>query len=251
MNGNKVNFGFKQVEEGLKSGLVRNVFNSVASKYDIMNDLMSAGMHRLWKKEMLKDLRPRNGFRLLDLAAGTGDISFAFAKYAKNNDIDVSCVTSDINDEMLLVGKKRYIDENIGGNIEFHIVDAESIPFPDNSFDYVSIAFGIRNVTNIPKALTEIFRVLKPGGKFVCLEFSDVNNEMLRKIYEAYSFNVIPKIGGLVAGDADSYKYLVESIKLFPKAEDFKSMISAAGFDRVNYRKLTAGVVAIHTGFKI
>lgn len=251
MEAKKVNFGFKQVEEGAKSGLVKGVFNSVASKYDIMNDLMSGGMHRLWKKEMLNQLKPRNGFRLLDLAAGSGDISFGFAKYAKNNDIDVSCATSDINDQMLKVAKQRYVDENIGGNIEFHIVDAENIPFPDNIFDYVSIAFGIRNVTNIPKALKEIFRVLKPGGKFVCLEFSNIDNEYLRKIYEAYSFNVIPKIGGLVAGDKDSYQYLVESIKLFPKADDFRGMITTAGFARANYKKLTAGVVAIHTGFKI
>ncbi len=251
MEANKVNFGFKQVEEGAKSGLVRDVFNSVASKYDIMNDLMSGGMHRLWKKEMLNELRPRTGFRLLDLAAGSGDISFGFTKSAKNNDINVSCATSDINEQMLAVAKQRYIDENVGGNIEFHIVDAEKIPFPDNSFDYVSIAFGIRNVTNIPKALAEIFRVLKPGGKFVCLEFSNIENDLLRKAYEAYSFNIIPRVGGLVAGDKESYQYLVESIKLFPKADDFKGMITSAGFSRANFRKLTAGVVAIHTGFKI
>lgn len=250
MEAKKVNFGFKQVEEGLKSGLVRNVFNSVASKYDIMNDFMSMGMHRLWKKEMLNEMKPRNGFRLLDLAAGSGDISFGFIKSAKNNGINVSCETSDINEQMLEVAKKRFVDENIGGNIEFSIVDAEKIPFPDNSFDYASIAFGIRNVTNIPKALSEIFRALKPGGKFICLEFSDVENEILKKLYETYSFNIIPKVGGLVAGDTESYQYLVESIKLFPKANDFKKMIETAGFDQVNFRKLTAGVVAIHTGFK-
>ena len=251
MSENKVNFGFKLVDEAAKSGMVKGVFNSVANKYDLMNDVMSGGMHRLWKKEMLNEMKPRAQYSLLDLAAGTGDISFNFANYAKNNDIDVSCVTSDINEEMLKVAKQRYIDENIGGNIEFKVVDAENIPFPENSFDYASIAFGIRNVTNIPKALSEILRVLKPGGKFICMEFSNIESPAMKKIYELYSFKVIPFMGEMIAGDKDSYKYLAESISLFPTAENFKSMIEAAGFSNTKYKKLTAGVVAIHTGFKI
>jgi demethylmenaquinone methyltransferase / 2-methoxy-6-polyprenyl-1,4-benzoquinol methylase len=247
---NKVNFGFKQVDEAVKSGLVRDVFNNVANKYDLMNDLMSAGLHRWWKKEMINEVKAVDGNSLLDLAAGSGDISFGIIKSLKNKNIDVSCVTSDINEEMLGIAKKRSIDENIVKNIEFKIIDGENIPYPENSFDFVTIAFGIRNVTNIAKALSEIFRVLKPGGKFVCLEFSDVNNETLRKIYDAYSFNIIPKIGKFVANDEESYKYLVESIKLFPSADNFQKMIDEAGFAQSRYKKLTGGVVAIHTGFK-
>ncbi len=251
MADNKVNFGFKQVDASVKTGLVKGVFNSVASKYDIMNDVMSGGMHRLWKKSMLSEMQPHQGYKLLDLAAGTGDISFAFLNRAKEKNVNVSCVTSDINEEMLKVAKARSIDRNIPANIDFKIINAEEIPFPDNSFDYVSIAFGIRNVTNIPAALKEINRVLKPGGKFICLEFSNVDNEILSKLYHKYSFNIIPFMGQLIAQDADSYRYLAESIYLFPKAPDFKTMIENAGMANVNYRKLSAGIVAIHTGFKI
>jgi len=252
MQENKVNFGFKFVDEALKSSMVKGVFSSVASKYDIMNDAMSFGLHRLWKKEMLQNMRPHESFKLLDLAAGSGDISFAFLKYAKNNNINVSCVTSDINEEMLKVAKNKAIDENINNNgLEFQIIDAENIPFPENYFDYVSIAFGIRNVTNIPKALGEINRVLKPGGKFICLEFSNVDNEIIKKFYDLYSFNLIPKMGKLIAGDEESYKYLVESIALFPKSGEFTKMIETAGFVQASCKKLTFGVVAIHQGFKV
>ena len=250
MTENKVNFGFKQVDESIKSGLVRDVFNSVANKYDLMNDLMSGGLHRWWKKEMINEVKASEGNSLLDLAAGSGDISFGIIKSLKNKSINVSCVTSDINEEMLKQAKRRAVDENIGQNIDFKIIDGENIPYPENSFDFVTIAFGIRNVTNIPKALSEIFRVLKPGGKFICLEFSDVKNEMFKKIYDIYSFNIIPKVGKLVANDEESYKYLVESIKMFPAADDFKKMIDDAGFSQSKYRKLTGGVIAIHTGFK-
>lgn len=250
MQTGKTNFGFKVVDEAIKSSLVKGVFNSVASKYDIMNDLMSGGMHRLWKKTFLNEIKPFENARLLDLAAGTGDISFSFAKLSENKGFNVSCVTSDINEEMLKQAKNRLIDENLHANIEFKIIDAENIPFPDNSFDFVTIAFGIRNVTNIPKALSEINRVLKPTGKFACLEFSDVENKNFKKIYDFYSFNIIPKIGEKVAGDKESYQYLVESIRLFPKAEDFKTMIEAANFKQVSFTKLTSGVVAIHRGFK-
>jgi ubiquinone/menaquinone biosynthesis methyltransferase len=250
MQTGKTNFGFKVVDEAIKSSLVKGVFSSVASRYDIMNDLMSGGMHRLWKKDFLNEIKPFESAKLLDLAAGTGDISFAFANLSKNKDFNVSCVTSDINEEMLKQAKNRMIDENLQAEIEFKIIDAENIPFPENSFDYVTIAFGIRNVTNIPKALSEINRVLKPTGKFACLEFSDVGNQNFKKLYDFYSFNIIPKLGELVAGDKDSYQYLVESIRLFPKAEDFKIMIEKANFKQVSYNKLTNGVVAIHRGFK-
>jgi ubiquinone/menaquinone biosynthesis methyltransferase len=251
MSESKVNFGFKKVDEALKSSLVRDVFNSVANKYDLMNDLMSGGMHRWWKKEMLNEIKPMDGNSILDLAAGTGDISFAIINSLKNKDINVSCVTSDVNSEMLEIAKKRAVDENLHGKMEFQIIDCENIPFPDNSFDFVTIAFGIRNVTNIPKALSEIYRVLKLGGKFICLEFSDVSNQHLKKIYDAYSFNIIPKIGKFIAGDEASYQYLVESIKLFPKAGDFQKLMDDASFSQTRFKKLTSGVVAIHTGFKV
>ncbi len=250
MENGKVNFGYRQVDESAKSSMVRGVFDSVASRYDVMNDLMSAGMHRLWKKEMLKEMRPLEGFKLLDLAAGSGDISFAFANHAKNNNINVSCVTSDINEQMLAVARKRSVDKNIHKNLAFSVVNAEQIPFIDNSFDMVSIAFGIRNVTHIDKVLQEVLRVLKPGGKFICLEFSDVSNAHMKKLYDIYSFKLIPLMGKMVAGDSESYQYLVESIRMFPKAEDFKKMFETAGFSQAKYRKLSGGVVAIHTGFK-
>ncbi len=250
MSESKVNFGFRQVDEAIKGGLVRDVFNSVANKYDLMNDLMSGGLHRWWKKEMLNEIKPVDGNRILDLAAGTGDISFSIIKSLKNKNVNVSCVTSDVNEEMLSIAKKRAIDENLHEYLDFNIIDCENIPYPENSFDFVTIAFGIRNVTNIPKALSEILRVLKPGGKFICLEFSDVKNELMKKIYDLYSFNIIPKIGKFIANDEDSYKYLVESIRTFPTADNFKAMIEEAGLIQVNYKKLTAGTVAIHTGFK-
>ena len=239
----KTFFGFKQVDAAEKAGLVGQVFSSVASKYDVMNDFMSFGLHRLWKKDMVAEIAPRPGFKYLDVAGGSGDIGFKV--HAAGADVTIT----DINPNMLEEAKTKAIDSGKIG-INFQIENAEELSFKDNEFDAAGIAFGIRNVTNIEKALGEFYRVLKPGGKFVCLEFSDVENEHLRKVYDAYSFAVIPKIGGLVANDEASYQYLVESIRKFPPAGDFERMIKAAGFKDVRYKKLTFGVVAIHVGVK-
>lgn len=247
----KTNFGFKEVQYEEKQKLVHDVFESVANKYDIMNDLMSFGLHRLWKKHMLSLINISEGSHLLDLAAGSGDISFAFLNKATKKNKDAKCTITDINEYMLDVAKDRIVDEGVKGDINFKIVNAENIPFPDNNFDFCTIAFGIRNVTNIPKALKEIYRTLKPGGKFICLEFSHLDNKIMQKIYDEYSFRAIPKIGKMVTGDKDSYQYLVESIRKFPSAENFKSMLEEAGFTNASFEKLTHGVVAIHTGWKI
>lgn len=243
----KTFFGFKEIDKNKKEAMVKGVFSSVAPKYDIMNDLMSFGIHRLWKDRMIKELNPKKDGRLLDVAGGTGDIAFRFLKSADKGSVTVC----DINNEMLLQGQKNAIDRNILKNIEWVCGNAEKLPFKDDSYDYYTIAFGIRNVTNIDKALKEAFRILKPGGKFVCLEFSNVNNAVFSKIYNFFSFNVIPQIGKIVMDDKDSYQYLVESIKKFPKQENFKKMIEEAGFDKVKYTNMTDGVVAIHTGWKI
>ncbi len=245
------NFGFKEVEYNQKQEMVFGVFKSVAGKYDIMNDFMSFGLHRLWKKIFLSHIPVRNEMKLLDLASGSGDIVISIAKKLKDKNFSGNLIASDINAHMLEQAKDKIIDENISGNINFNIVNAEEIPYPDNHFDFVTISFGIRNVTNIQAALNEIYRVLKPGGKFICLEFSDVNSEIIKKIYDFYSFNIIPKIGKIIAKDEDSYQYLVESIRVFPKAEDFKKMQEIAGFENTSYEKLTFGVVAIHSGYKI
>ncbi|MDX1949679.1 MAG: bifunctional demethylmenaquinone methyltransferase/2-methoxy-6-polyprenyl-1,4-benzoquinol methylase UbiE, partial [Rickettsiales bacterium] len=237
----KANFGFKQVEYSEKQEMVFGVFKSVASKYDIMNDFMSFGLHRIWKKIFLKHLPLRNDLKALDLASGSADIVISLAKKLKEKCFTGNLIASDINNHMLEQGRGKVIDENFSNYIDFNIVNAEEIPYPDNNFDLVTISFGIRNVTNIKKALDEIYRVLKPGGKFVCLEFSDVNNEVIKKVYDFYSFNFIPKIGKFVAKDEDSYQYLVESIRMFPTAENFKAMIEKSGFENVNYEKLTFG----------
>lgn len=241
----KTHFGFRTVAEDEKSSLVRDVFNSVASRYDLMNDLMSAGLHRLWKQEMVATLAPRSGWKVLDVAGGTGDIALRIKKRAQ---CDVT--VCDINAQMLEEGKKRALNENVLSGIEFVCGDAESLPFEDNSRDAYTIAFGIRNVTHIDKALREALRVLKPGGKFLCLEFSQLPNEQLQKMYDRYSFTVIPKLGVLVAGSAQPYQYLVESIRQFPDQERFAAMIREAGFESVQYRNLTQGVVALHSGRK-
>ena len=243
---NTTHFGFKTVDETVKASLVRGVFDSVASRYDIMNDLMSAGLHRLWKNEFVATLAPKNGQKILDVAGGTGDIAFRIR--AKANCEVTIC---DINQQMLVEGKNRAIDKNMRGGLEWVCGDAEKLPIPDASMDAYTIAFGIRNVTHIDKALAEAHRVLKVGGKFLCLEFSHLPNENLQKLYDAYSFAAIPRIGKMVTGDAESYQYLVESIRKFPKQEEFANMIRAAGFANVTYRNLTQGVVAIHSGRKI
>jgi ubiquinone/menaquinone biosynthesis methyltransferase len=238
-------FGFKTVAEDEKASLVRGVFDSVASRYDVMNDLMSGGLHRWWKHEMVGWLNPRDGMRILDVAGGTGDIAFRMLSRARCH-----VTVCDINQQMLNEGRNRAIDRNILHDIEWLCADAESLPVPDNSFDGYTIAFGIRNVTHIDKALKEAFRVLKPGGRFLCLEFSHVQGG-LQKMYDAYSFHVIPKIGKWVTGDSDSYKYLVESIRQFPDQDKFKAMILDAGFGNAQYRNLTHGVVAMHSARKL
>lgn len=242
----KTHFGYKTVEENEKASLVREVFDSVASKYDIMNDLMSAGLHRVWKNEMVAWLSPRAGMKVLDVAGGTGDIAFRIKEKA-----DCHVTVCDINWQMLREGKTRSYDRNIIDGIDWVCGNAESLPLPDASVDAYTIAFGIRNVTYIDKALAEAFRVLKPMGRFLCLEFSHLENKTLQKLYDAYSFTAIPQIGKFVAGDKDSYQYLVESIRKFPKQEEFAEMIRKAGFSHVQYKNLSKGVVAMHSGRKL
>ena len=243
----KTHFGFQQVDETEKESLVKGVFSSVASKYDLMNDAMSLGVHRLWKDEMLRMLAPRENAKLLDVAGGTGDIAFRFLKQCTGGEVTVC----DINPEMLEQGKKNAINRGITQGISWQCGNAESLPFEDNSFDYYTIAFGIRNVTHIDKALEEAHRVLKPGGRFLCLEFSKVTNPVLAKCYDLYSFHAIPHMGKILAGDSESYQYLVESIRRFPDQETFKQMIETAGFRNVKYRNLTFGTVALHSGWKV
>lgn len=249
---NQTHFGFKQVDENQKSSLVKEVFSSVASKYDIMNDFMSAGMHRLWKDKMVKEIKFVAGqsYQTIDVAGGTGDIAFRILKKAKEQNAKIEIEVADINAQMLGVGKERAVDKNLFTHLNFNCCDGEKLPYADNSFDYYTIAFGIRNFTNVQNGLNEAFRVLKTGGKFICLEFSQVNNLPLAKLYDLYSFKAIPKIGKLVAGDEDSYQYLVESIRKFPNQENFKKMIEKAGFKNVAYQSLNFGVVAIHIGWK-
>jgi len=243
----KTHFGYREVDSDKKASMVKGVFSSVAPKYDVMNDFMSAGVHRLWKDDFINKLNPQKDSKLLDVAGGTGDIAFRYLKKAKGANVTVC----DINHEMLKAGRKNAIDRNILDNIEWVCGDAENLPAPDNYYDYYTIAFGIRNVTNIDKALAEAYRVLKTGGRFMCLEFSKVENPVLAKIYDFYSFNIIPHVGQFVAGDKDSYQYLVESIRKFPSQNEFNKMIAAAGFDNVSYTNLTGGVVAIHSGWKL
>lgn len=242
----KTHFGFRTVEEDEKASLVRGVFDSVASRYDLMNDLMSGGLHRLWKNDMVGWLSPRAGMHILDVAGGTGDIAFRMLKRA-----NCHVTVCDINQHMLEEGRNRAIDRNILHNIEWVCGNAEALPAQDNTYDAYTIAFGIRNVTHIDLALKEACRVLKHGGRFMCLEFSHLKTDWMQKCYDAYSFNAIPKIGQWVTGDGDPYQYLVESIRQFPKAQDFADMITAAGFGNVQWRSLTQGVVAIHSARKI
>jgi len=243
-------FGFRQVNQGEKQHLVNDVFHRVADRYDLMNDLMSAGLHRAWKAAMVDWLAPskRPGFRSLDVAGGTGDIAFRIVEASTRN---AHVTVLDINGSMLGVGRDRAIKRGIDQHLTFVEANAEELPFEDNSFDAYTIAFGIRNVPRIHVALSEAFRVLKPGGRFMCLEFSDVTMPMLDKIYDAWSFNAIPRIGKAVAGDADSYQYLVESIRKFPNQQNFADMIRGAGFSRVSWRDYSGGIAACHSGWKI
>jgi demethylmenaquinone methyltransferase/2-methoxy-6-polyprenyl-1,4-benzoquinol methylase len=240
-------FGERTVREDEKAGLVHGVFSSVASKYDIMNDVMSVGIHRLWKDAMMDWLVPRNGQRLLDVAGGTGDIAFRFLRRAPG----ASAVVTDMTEQMLTEGRKRAEAEAFEDRLDWVTGDAMALPFEDACFDAYTISFGIRNVTRIEDALSEAFRVLRPGGRLMVLEFSQLPNAGLQKLYDLYSFNVIPRMGQAIAGDHESYQYLVESIRRFPGQDRFAEMISDAGFERVSYRNLSLGIAALHSGWKI
>lgn len=240
-------FGYREVDEDQKAGMVRGVFTNVASKYDIMNDVMSVGVHRLWKDAMMDWLAPRSGQHLLDVAGGTGDIAFRFLKRAPG----AQAVVLDMTEGMLVEGRKRAEAEQMADRLEWVVGDAMALPFANSSFDVYTISFGIRNVTRIADALSEAFRVLKPGGRLMVLEFSQLPNPALQKAYDLYSFNVIPRMGQLIAQDRDSYQYLVESIRKFPDQEAFAGMIRNAGFGNVKYRNLSLGVAALHSGWKI
>jgi demethylmenaquinone methyltransferase/2-methoxy-6-polyprenyl-1,4-benzoquinol methylase len=240
-------FGFQDVAEAEKAGMVHGVFSRVASRYDLMNDLMSAGIHRLWKDAMMDWLAPRPGQRLLDVAGGTGDVAFRFLKRAPG----ASAVVCDMTEAMLIEGRKRAEAEKLAESLDWVVGDAMALPFPDASFDAYTISFGIRNVTRIPDALAEAFRVLRPGGRLMVLEFSQIPNALLQRVYDLYSFNVIPAMGQAVTGERASYQYLVESIRRFPDQESFASLIRAAGFGLVKYRNLTMGVAALHSGWKL
>ena len=241
-------FGFQTVDEDQKAGMVHGVFTRVASKYDIMNDLMSMGIHRVWKDAMMDWLAPRPGQYLLDVAGGTGDVAFRFLNRAGEG---ARATVLDMTASMLEEGRKRAEAERMAERLDWVVGDAMALPFPDNTFDVYTISFGIRNVTRIPDALAEAHRVLKPGGRLMVLEFSQLPNPMMQKAYDLYSFNVIPVMGQIVANDRDSYQYLVESIRKFPDQESFAAMIRTAGFAQVKYRNLTMGIAALHSGWKL
>ncbi|MCU7922665.1 MAG: bifunctional demethylmenaquinone methyltransferase/2-methoxy-6-polyprenyl-1,4-benzoquinol methylase UbiE [Candidatus Thiodiazotropha sp. (ex Dulcina madagascariensis)] len=241
-------FGFQDVPVGEKAGRVREVFDSVANKYDLMNDLMSFGIHRLWKRNTIELSGVRKGQRVLDLAAGTGDLSTRFSGLVGSDGL---VVFSDINASMLTQGRERMVNEGRIGNVSYIQADAQHLPFPDQYFDCVTIGFGLRNVTDKQLALNSIFSVLKPGGRLLVLEFSKPTNAPLEKLYDLYSFNLLPKIGKLVTNDEESYRYLAESIRMHPDQETLKGMMEHAGFERCDYFNLTGGVVAIHRGYKL
>lgn len=249
--GTQTSFGFRDVAETDRQGLVNEVFASVAERYDLMNDLMSGGLHRLWKRDFVTWLNPPKGnsaFKLIDVAGGTGDIAMRYAAMSGPNATATIC---DISPEMLAVGRRRIGDAGLVDRVTCVEGNAEALPFASRSFDAYTIAFGIRNVTHIDRALAEAYRVLKPGGRFLCLEFSECQVPLLDRLYDFHSFEVIPRLGKLTAGAAEPYQYLVESIRKFPKQEPFASLIRAAGFERVSYRNLTGGIAAMHSGWKI
>jgi demethylmenaquinone methyltransferase/2-methoxy-6-polyprenyl-1,4-benzoquinol methylase len=247
-DGNETHFGFSDVPVADKAGLVRGVFDSVATRYDLMNDLMSGGIHRLWKAAMVEWLRPRPGMHVLDVAGGTGDIAFRILDRGVR---PLHVTVLDINESMVRVGRDRAIDTALLQGIDWVVGDAERLPLPDRSVDAYTIAFGIRNVTDIPGALREARRVLRPGGRFLCLEFSQVSVAPLAALYDRYSFSVLPRLGGAVAGDEQAYRYLAESIRRFPDQEAFAGLIEEAGLGEVRCRSLAGGIAALHSAWRI
>lgn len=246
-NPERTQFGTQTVTPEEKTNLVHGVFDSVATKYDIMNDLMSGGLHRVWKDRLIRMIRPRPNQKFLDVAGGTGDIAFRLRnRIGPKSDITVC----DLTTAMLEVGRDRAINKGWIESFEWITGNAEDLPFPDNHFDVYTIAFGLRNVTHIDKGLAEAFRVLKPGGKFYCLEFSHIENPLLAKAYDAYSFAAIPKMGQIITKDSESYQYLVESIRKFPTQRKLESRLQDAGFTQTNHLNMSAGIVAIHQGLK-
>ena len=239
----KIDFGYKTVKRSEKQKLVNNVFDSVASKYDLMNDLTSFGIHRLWKNDLINWLAPQNNQRLADIAGGTGDIAKKFLDAGGR-----SAHVYDINQEMLNTGKNK---KNLSKKIKWTIASAENIPSAEGSFERATIGFGLRNITDRVRCLKEIYRILKPGGRLICLEFSHVENNTIRKLYDTWSFNFMPSIGKQIAGDKNAYTYLVESIRQFPTQPELAQMFSEVGFSRVKYRNLSNGIVALHSGWKI
>ncbi|MBS9422935.1 bifunctional demethylmenaquinone methyltransferase/2-methoxy-6-polyprenyl-1,4-benzoquinol methylase UbiE [Photorhabdus caribbeanensis] len=240
-------FGFRTVAKDEKAGMVADVFHSVATKYDLMNDLMSFGIHRIWKRVAIDASGVRRGHRILDLAGGTGDLTAKFSRIVGEKG---EVVLADINESMLKVGREKLRDAGIVGNVSYVQANAEALPFPDNYFNCITISFGLRNVTEKEKALRSMFRVLKPGGRLLVLEFSKPLFTPLSKAYDAYSFHVLPKIGQVFVQDADSYRYLAESIRMHPDQETLKTMMEEAGFEQVTYTNMTGGIVALHRGFK-
>lgn len=241
-------FGYRRVKSGDKKRLVEGVFSSVADRYDLMNDLMSAGIHRLWKNKLISLLHPSPAKTLLDVAGGTGDIAFRYRKKAGD---EAQITVCDINPAMLAVGRARALDRGYVQGIKWVEGNAEALPFADNSYHLYTISFGLRNVPRIDDALAEAYRVLKPGGQFFCLEFSKMTNPVFQKIYDEYSFHLIPRIGEAVAKDRDSYQYLVESIRQFPAQDELAARIEGAGFEQVRIRNLSGGIAAIHSGVKL
>ncbi len=244
---NTTHFGYREVDKDEKAGLVAGVFDSVASRYDLMNDLMSGGIHRLWKRFTIELSGVRPGHSVLDIAGGTGDLAAKFSRIVGGTG---RVILADINYAMLAVGRDKLLDHGLAENLEFVQADAQCLPFPEDSFDCITIAFGLRNVTDKDLALRAMLRVLKPGGRLLVLEFSKPKNPLLSKAYDAYSFSVLPIMGRLVAGDSDSYRYLAESIRVHPDQETLKAMMEDAGFARVEYHDMTGGVVALHRGVK-
>ena len=240
-------FGYREVARDAKAGMVGDVFDSVAARYDLMNDLMSAGIHRLWKRFTIELSGVRSGDSVLDIAGGTGDLAAKFSQLVGDSG---RVVLADINASMLRVGQDKLLDTGVQTNLEFVQADAQYLPFPDDSFDCITIAFGLRNVTDKELALSAMLRVLKPGGRLLILEFSKPTNPLLGKAYDAYSFSVLPLMGRLVARDADSYKYLAESIRMHPDQETLRGMMEEAGFSRCEFHNMTGGVVAVHRGIK-